>query len=921
MSKNEGRILVSKKCQYSLCPFNGRKDMTYVGFSGKKDATYMIIGERGGTEEIKTQTPFCGRSGILLRKILTGVGIDISDCFITNAFGCGHLSGVTPTVKELEFCAPYVKAQIKTINPKVIILLGRCALYPIHGIASDIMKLHGYPEWNDEYGCWVIATFHPANALRDKKGQLEWEITKDIQRVVDVYKGNLTISNPEVNILSTRDEMVSYLREVKESPICAYDIETNTLEVHGNEELKIACVSIATSENKGYVLWVKDLDSEDKKDVVEELRAVLENPKSIKLGANIRFDNTFVKKVWNIEVAPPYFDVILAHRLVCTASGEHGLKAITRHYTNMGRYDREITQIGKVPNEKYPNGYYDFPKEILAPYAGYDAVATVIAYNTLSKEISQSKPLTLYSISKSLESVYQLSMDIQEMVTQMENMGISVDTNSLRHLKDRYEVKVKDYEKQFFSFDEVRLLEIKLEHEDLTKERIKYQKGLEKNPNPKRKKNLEDELETIISNIRTLEFLAKQNSDYRLKAFQAKPEPFKYVNISSNPQIAKLLFTICKLKPLKKSKRTGNPSVDVGVLTDLKHPITDVVSNHRHALKMINTYISNISQKIDPLLGVVHPSFIVNGTISGRLASSFHTLPSHGEDAIIKSPFTSGFLNGWIVEADFGQMEMKVAASLLEDKRMIQAMNEKRDLHRITAGKIFGISPEEITPEQRQVGKTCNFAMIYACTARGLVAQKIASSEEEGEHFINAFFSLYPGIKEGMVKVATMASYTGYAYSPLGRYRDLRILFSMDKHKAVRQAINFPVQSVASDYAQIATRKLYEWLKDNTMASRLIGTKHDSTSIDCYSDELLDIILKFKEIAESGDFSPYFPDFKLDVPLEIDFKVGKSLYLTKEDELPKSFFESPKELLEKHLQSVQTRWDNLFKKECNGNAL
>ncbi len=156
---------MSKVCPYTACPLNGQEGYTYCGHRGRKGSIYMIIGERGGTEELKHQTPFIGNAGKLLDKILSKVGINKEECFITNALGCGYLSGVSPTTTELNHCRPYLEAQIKTIKPKVIILLGRFAMHSLYNTTLGIEKLHGYVEWNDTYNCWVTATKVASNIV------------------------------------------------------------------------------------------------------------------------------------------------------------------------------------------------------------------------------------------------------------------------------------------------------------------------------------------------------------------------------------------------------------------------------------------------------------------------------------------------------------------------------------------------------------------------------------------------------------------------------------------------------------------------------------------------------------------------------------------------------------------------------------
>lgn len=894
-------------CPCNKCTVKDQKGCVYVGHEGRKNATYMIIGERGAVDECKIQRPFVGKAGQKLDAILQKVGIRRDECFITNAVGCGHRNGVSPTKGELEQCIAYVIAQIKTIKPNMIILMGNSALYPIYNTVTGIKNLHGRIEWNDVYNCLVTSTYHPSKALRDDRGVVEWAIIKDLMRAKSYIEGEWEMSYPNVIVHDTTDSIISYLDTLENVDAFAFDTETNSLDMH-TKNPKIVCFSFATTKDEGHVLWIKEMPLCELHPITSRLRRLMDSDK-IKVGANLKYDNMFIKHTYAINPKPPFFDVIIAHRMLYTATDEHGLKVMSLQFTNMGGYEEDI-----VGYKGADDGYYSVPKEILVKYAGRDAVATWCAYQNMSEAIKKKRTLSYnrkgQKIITDLTGIFQLNMDIMSMLSSVEEMGIYVDIDIVNHLKNVYEHKIKEKLTEFHSYEEVRLAEILAILGGIEKEVVTLEKKIErlkKEETIERTKIKIVELKSKTSNMGQLLTSDKVRTSY------FKDNPIEHINIGSNPQMATLLFDVCDLKATKKSKKTNNPSVDEGVLKSLDHPIATIIKEYRHLSKMRNTYIANIEGNIDSYTGVIHPSFVVNGSVSGRLTSGFHTLPSRGEDFIIKSMFISSNPNGLIVAADFGQMEIRAAASIAGDKNMIEAMRAGEDLHKITAASIYNIPIEEITDEQRYVGKTINFGLIYSISPYGLINQGIAKDIEEGERFIETFFVLYPGIKRWMKHTEDVIGRIGATANPLGRFRDLRILLDQNQNKALRQGVNFPIQSIASDYALIATYKMYRWLVSTNKISRIIGMVHDSVLVDTIPDETLEVILKFKEIAESGDFSPYFPDFRFKVPLEVDFKVGYSLFLPKNLELSGNFFENPEENLTTHLEKCKKVQDNLFK--------
>lgn len=880
-----------KTCQYSSCPYLGKEK--YVGFSGKVGSKIMIIGERGSENECNQQSPFVGKAGGLLTSILNRLKIDRADCFITNSICCGNSSGRKPSKSELNYCKPYVLSQIKVVKPKLLILMGGYALYPLYDTITGIKRLHGRIQWNDEFNCHVLATYHPSKALRDKRGFVEWAIIKDIQRALSLIQGEWEIEYPNIKMYNTTEEIINFLTSIENKDF-AYDIETNTLNVFSNDP-QIACISFATDITTGHVIWLKDLPEDDKQTIIPYLGKIFNSP-VLKIGANLKFDNLFLERYFGsmVKPKPPYHDVIIAHRMLYTSTDEHNLKVMACQFSNMPGYEKTM--------DSHKMDFTLAPKDILVEYAGRDAVVTYLSYTKMIKELEKERSFFYPPLSMYRGSI--LNMEAIPVISDIEKYGVYVDKEAIKIVEAIYKQRIEEELQKFQMLPEVAQLEIQLWEKEIA--------------------GLQDKLEQVkptkrgeTNRSRLTEQIKGQQEELE-KAKNSGSILIKRVNIRSNPHLVHLLYDICGEIPTKKSKLTGKPSVDEESLKGINHPIVDTIKQYRHNYKMLNTYLQPIEDTIDPITGVIHPIYHINGAVSGRLTSGFHTYPAHGEDAIIRSIFTSAFPDGIIISADFSQIELRIAAILSEDPVMLRAFREGKDLHKLTASKIYNIPIEQVTQEQRQKGKTCNFALIFACSSQGLVRQGIATTENEGKYFLDSFFSLYKGMKSWMDNKRNRTEATGIAYSPLGWIRDLRLLKDRDLSRVIRQGINFPVQNIGGIYPLLSMVKLWKWLQENQISSRIIGTVHDSVYIDVFRSEAIQVITKFKEIAESGDFSPFFDFDNKGISLSVDFKVGCNMWMDKSNELPKDFLDNPTdEALENYLKNSSKKWIEIIEKYKN----
>lgn len=273
----------------------------------------------------------------------------------------------------------------------------------------------------------------------------------------------------------------------------------------------------------------------------------------------------------------------------------------------------------------------------------------------------------------------------------------------------------------------------------------------------------------------------------------------------------------------------------------------------------------------------LHASYNYYKVVTGRLSSenpNAQQIPRGAKNAFIASP---GFL---LVTADYSQIEMRVAAHIAQCEPMIEAFNDDQDLHRLMAATIAGVSPELVDAVMRQQAKAANFGFLFGMGASKFVTYAADSydvdfTEEEAEQFREAFFTTWVGMQEWHNKQRKLARDYGYVKSPLGRMRRLPDVHSRSefyRSRAERQAINSPVQGMASDMTLIATSKI----RRNFGIVRPVALIHDAILCEVPEGQAQQLAWDIKNTMEGIhlDLARLGCDFK--VPLKADVAVGSS---------------------------------------------
>ena len=371
----------------------------------------------------------------------------------------------------------------------------------------------------------------------------------------------------------------------------------------------------------------------------------------------------------------------------------------------------------------------------------------------------------------------------------------------------------------------------------------------------------------------------KQISEIEEKIYQMIGER---INLNSSQQLSELLFKKLGFESTKKTLK-GNQSVDNEVIKNLatKSEVVKLILEYRKIQKLLSTYVVGLRKRINPITKRVHTEYLMHGTVTGRLSSRNPNLQNipRGEEAYsleVHKCFVPSKEDWVIMEFDYKQLEYRVLLAYIKDDEMIKRIREGLDIHRFVASRIFKKPSEEVNDRERFIAKIVVFGLLYGMGENSL-ARELGVSKEEAQVILKSFFEMHDKMLNWMNERRVEVKRKKYVTSLLGRRRRLYAIDSEDEgiaSKAERQAINFPIQSLASDLTLSALVKIWNELERRGFEARPILIIHDAIVVESPRNEKEEV----KKIVIDIMKQPLGEDFILPsyVPLDVDVKEGES---------------------------------------------
>ncbi|BBM89817.1 DNA polymerase I [Spirochaetota bacterium] len=363
--------------------------------------------------------------------------------------------------------------------------------------------------------------------------------------------------------------------------------------------------------------------------------------------------------------------------------------------------------------------------------------------------------------------------------------------------------------------------------------------------------------------------VSKNITSYQEQILALAGEPF---NVNSTKQLQHILFDKLAIRKVKKTK-TGF-STDITVLEELKteHPIIPLLLEYRKAAKLLSTYIKTLPKLVHPKTGRIHTNYHQAVVGTGRLSSqnpNLQNIPIGKESLGIRKGFIAppGY---HVVSLDYSQVELRVLAFLSKDPTLINAYTNNQDIHAYTAKLIFNKELSQITKEERAMGKTVNFSLIYGVSSFTL-AQRFNISQGEAKEFMRIYFENYPTVTMYRDQILEKARKNTYIETYYGRKRYVRDINAKDKLSKLRGeriAFNAVIQGTAADIMKLAMIEIERHRRDGTFTGELVMQVHD---------ELVFYIKAEKAPHESNLLKKTLKNIKpFEKILDVDIEIGTS---------------------------------------------
>lgn len=794
-----------------------------------EDVGVMGTGPKDAEIMVVGKMPNSSRNQAALESQLEEVGLDPKRVYFTQALKCRNWEDNASNA-DVKACRQYLDAEIEEVMPTHILALGNEGLLATT-TRSGITKYRGKPI--DRGGRTIIPTISPAAVSRNP-GQRPGYMA-ELRLFANEYLGKTTgIKVPSWSMIMTKKQLQALKKILEMSHTISYDVETtiNPLgEFDPNAKIiSLAGTCIAEVDGKdrifGFALPLYHPESPWQttwKSVLKFLKPALESiPKGI--AQNGKFDCRWLKHFG--VLMNQTFDTMLAIHLL-NENIAKGLKPNAQSRLGVAPWGRDTKNLLADPI-----------KEVLE-YNFLDTYYTYLLYKQLKEELMEQPRL--------LRILTKLYMPASRDLVDGERRGIWLDLDRLRERKPIAEATLKE---------------------------------------------IEDKIN---------EYLPDPDSEHW--PMDSKGRKKLEINYNASRFARWFLFDWLELPVTERGKEKpngdpGDPSMAEAVLLHLKgkHPAVQLMLDRVGWQKNLSSFFNAYEQMYDDNHRV-HTTFKLAGTVTGRLSSGKEDAEKVGGrtdlrgvnlQQVPRDPFIRGMFGappGWsFVEADYSQIELRIAAFIANERHMIDLYNQGADIHMTTAMAVTGLPKSAVTKEiRKKVGKPVNFGFLYGMGWRKFIETAFNNygavfNESEAQGYRKAYFDLFPDLVRWHERQRRLVREYGRVQSPLGRVRHLPDIYSPEKGvqaEAERQAINSPVQGFASDMALLSMTLINAEFRRQGIAGNCLGLVHDAINFEIRDDDLWRALPIIKDVME--DPTPLRKKFGtvLTIPIIADLKIGR----------------------------------------------
>jgi uracil-DNA glycosylase family 4 len=859
------------------CPLKGPQ----CEGSGNPDADLVIVGEAPGRNEVQQGKPFVGLSGQILDQTLAEHGIQRKDTYVTNVVMCrpsdAEGKDAPPNAEMIAACSKRLHDEVTARHPKMILALGTTAAQRMAGLADTITKVQGVLQWAPEFGVYVLPTYHPAAVLHGAVGYYD-DIYFATQRAVRFATGLTPIPGkydpPWEFVRDDEERALELFRrwEIRSrSGELHLALDTETHGPHDNPrplDDMWDMFQIADDE-KAYAFPTWLLDNEELEAI---FKRVLRSKHIVWIFHNLQFDQQVLKA--NLGVKARRFLDTMILGLGLTERGEQvGLKFMSRQWLNAPYYE-----AGLPPGIFKTGPQTDAEWLAEARYGCYDA------WNT--RELAKLLPALVRE-----EGTMQLCRDLllpaQDAFADVSGHGTAVDLEYAGELEDEWLPIIAEAERKMQVWA--------------------AEKGFPRDPQVVNAQEMGQLCECVKTWAHTADRKVSSTIDGGVIPFSILTMPpqadrqkwrkhfadagmgdpacmrcmhrryymvkDRKLNVRSPLQLQHLAFDILRMPAPENRRSCDNDFLEYNRTSEF----TALLRAIREKDHLLRSYIRGIAG-CTWSDGRVHPDFRLFGTVTGRLAirePAMQTLPKWGVDPklakltrrmIVASP---GYA---IVDIDYKNLELFIAHHYSGDEHLLKALTEY-DFHTYTAAGAFGKPYDEVTGLDRFNSKFITFGIAYGrqaySLAMGELKELTGGNEQKAQGYIDRFWATYPDYYRVYNQWIDDAWNKGELRTPMGRVRRWRLLMPSMMNHVRNQAVNFPIQSLASDMCLSALIRLNTRLEELGYG-RVLFTVHDSLVFEI-RHECLDLAIPVI-VAEMVT-----PPFETQTPFFVEVEVGPNL--------------------------------------------